>query len=813
MKLENITLEMSLKPFWNPERENCKKICVEMFRQWGPLCRHSDKVSVMLWIGDGSEILEYRGKPEDKFDWGRYLGCINREPTEERLKLDPKCLQLHTKGRLYREDAPDFDYAFLKELIEIIKSVGYKYLKKDILVGATFDPGPEFAKSSFKYERHPEACSASFGGGRNDVVSCSAVLKKDSFAYAAFPAGIQDGTPFGLFFGRQAKAFLDDLDFDFIWFSNGFGFGISPWNYKGALFDGEKYFPEKAIEAKNVMLEFWKLFKEECPDYPVYVRGTNMSAGIDIASDGIPLKEMYKGGYMAIPPVNSPWSALNMDFGLEFAGWMSHIAELPKESFCFRFYTHDPWWVNSPWLERYEREPSDIYLPMAGSRIRQDGKVQTASLINFLTVDNSWGEMPEQVPNEVIPHVMEAFRHAPDEAGPLVWIYPFDEYHEWIMPDNGRIDEVMFGDLFVRDVINRGLALNTVCSVGNYIENKERDQLFLKGRVLISPIPDADSIWEKYLLRHVEQGGGVLLYGPLRHTGKAIRDLLEVDFDKPLGGKMTIELNEDLKSLVENFAPKWNFEHDPVISGGGIEETGGRNVLATACKNGQKRVYATEAKWGKGRIAWLRGSVSMFCMKNPPEKIAEFRNLPKESETFYPERLFTALLDCFAWRTTFHREGERHREPLMTIHRNNNAFYFSGINHSLAVEVELASPFGAPIMAGLEQVLKKGSSFYRFPRTWHHECRIFAVQENESIVSCRENNVRLRGVNWTFRLNGLDNAELKIFPFPGKFPSVLLNPVSPYVNGEYVELEEIEENGWRFFKTTRKISGHIMIYW
>lgn len=815
MMLENVTLEMSLKPFWNPERENCKRICMEMFRQWEPLCRHSGRVSVMLWIGDGSEILDYRGVPGDKFDWARYIGCTNRKPSEERLRLDPECRQVHTSGRVYRESVPEFDYHFLKDLVSIIKNAGKEYLKKDILVGATFDPGPEFAKSSFKYERHPEVCTASFGGARRDVVSCSAVLKKDSCNYAGFPAGIPDATPFGSFLGRQSKCFLSDLDFNFIWFSNGFGFGSFPWGHIGLLFDGKEYFPGKATVAGKEMTEFWKLFKKECPDYPVYVRGTNMTAGIDMASDGVPLKQLYEGKFMEMPPVNSPWAALNMDFGLELAGWMSHIAELPGKSFCFRFYIHDPWWINSPWLDRYEREPADIYLPMSVSRIGKDGRVQTASAINFLTVDDSWGNMPEQVPSEVIPHVMEAFRHAADEAGPLVWIYPFDEYHEWISPEKNRIGEVMAGDLIVRDALNRGLPLNTVCSVANFNENKKHDDAFLSNRVLISPAPEAESGWEKHLLRHLEMGGHVLIYGPLRHASARIREALGINIGKPLAGKMLMEVNDNLKSLVENFAPQWNFEHDPVLSAGGIEEKGGKNILASACGDGEKRTYAAEVLFGKGRLAWLRGSPSMFCAHNPPEKIAEHRTLPLETEQFYPERLFPALLDLFGWRFEFHRGGERQREPVMTLHRSQNAFYFSGTNHNTYVEVELGTPLGAPLMIGAEQRLANGSSFHRFPRTWNYECRIFARQKNENIVSCRENCVCIHGTKRNLRLNGLDDSELIIFSDPAaeNNPSVLLNPHDPYVNGEFAEVLLTEENGWRFFKTRKNVSGHILIYW
>ena len=62
---------------------------------------------------------------------------------------------------------------------------------------------------------------------------------------------------------------------------------------------------------------------------------------------------------------------------------------------------------------------------------------------------------------------------------------------------------------------------------------------------------------------------------------------------------------------------------------------------------------------------------------------------------------------------------------------------------------------------------------------------------------------------------GLDDAELIIFPYPDaeNNPSVLLNPHDPYVNGEFAGVQLTEENGWRFFKTRKNVSGHVLIYW
>ncbi|MDD5678371.1 MAG: hypothetical protein PHW60_10340 [Kiritimatiellae bacterium] len=816
MKLENVTLEMSLKPFWNPSRENCLQICRELFRQWEPLCRHANKVSVQLWIGDGSEILDYRGIPEDKFEWARYIGCVNRQPSKERLKLDPECQQLHTKSRLYRDNPPEFDYRFLNDLVAIIKNAGRERLGKAILVGGTFDPGPEFAKSSFKYERHAEICSASFGDSKKtDVVSCSATLTGDTFHYAGFPDGIPAGTPFGFFLGRQTRHFLAGMGMNFIWFSNGFGFGNCPWGYDGLLFDGKTYTPEQADMVKKQMLDFWRMFKAECPDYPVYVRGTNMTTGIDLASDGVPLKQIYAGGFIQQPPVNSPWAALNLNLGLELAGWMSHIAELPGKSFAFRFYTHDPWWINSPWLDRYERQPYDIYLPLAVSRIAADGAVQTASSVNFLSIDDSLGNMPEQVPNEVTPRLLECLNSAPDEAGPLVWVYPFDEYHAWIKPETGRIGEVMFGDLLVMDAINRGLPLNTVVSTASFVANKRRNAGFLDGRVIVSPVPNAGSEWEGALFRHVEAGGKALVYGPLRNAGDRFREALGVKLAKPLDGSMRLNLDAALTGLVENFASKWNFEHQSIISGGGLEETGGKHVLASAGKDGEKRSYAIEVSLGQGRLVWLRGTPSKFSALNFPEHIAERLNLPMETELFYPERLFSVLLDRCGWRFAFHRGDATAHEPVVAVSRHRNGFYYTGTNHHTLVEHELRAPFGAPVMNGYEAQLKDGSAFYRWPRTWRHECRVFVKQNKQSVISCREHCSHLHGITRWITITGLEDAELAIFPEPGAENrlTVLPNPRTPYVNGAFARTCPDGKDGWKFFRTVDKLSGKVLIYW
>ena len=400
-------------------------------------------------------------------------------------------------------------YQILKEIICALKTAGKKVLGEDkqILVGETVDPGPEFAVSDFKYNRHNEICLGQ-DMGKGTMICAHARLIGDNVHYAGFPNGIPDGLPFGTFLGRQAQAFLSDLGFDYLWLSNGLGFGRETWSAHGAIFDGERFDATALPAVKKEVLEFWRLFRAECPDFPVQTRGTNMSCGIDMASDGVPLSAIYKNAKGVLPPPNSPWAALNFDFGLELMGHMSRIAELPANEFMFRYYIHDPWWVNSPWYDRYGGQPHDIYLPGALSRIDENGEIGLPTHFNILSIDNSFGDMPESCVYEPLPHILKARKDAPDGVSPLVWVYPFAEYGE---ADSAEALSAMYhGDWFVRGAINCGMPLNQVVS-GDIFAGLNK-QMFCES-VVITPVPFAGSRHERTMIDYAKNGGKVIFYG------------------------------------------------------------------------------------------------------------------------------------------------------------------------------------------------------------------------------------------------------------------------------------------------------------
>lgn len=495
-------LEMSLKPFKKTDDDYIKSVVTNVFMQWKPLLKNRKEISIMLWAGDGSEILDYNGNTDSEFEWACFVGTANNPLISE---SEPAEKSLHSRKHYYTENPTKMTYRILKQIVSEIKSVGKElYPSCEISVGETFDIGPEFAVSDFKYIRHPEITSGQTLD-RFGFLDATAVLSGDDGKYAAYPDGIPDGTPFATFFGKQCKIFFNDVGFDFIWLSNGVGFGDCPWKLEGKIFDGEKFYPEKLANVKKKNMDFWKLFRAEFPDAPIATRGTNFSVGIDYATDGVAQYEIYKGGYGILPPPNSPWGAIDGNFGRELAGHMTRICELPEKDFLFRYYIHDPWWVNSPWYDRYGGEPYDIYLPMSLSRVDENGNVQSAGIFSILSVDNSFGNFPDACVNEPLPHILKAEKDIADSPSPIVWVYPMREFSS--ATSEAELSEMYYGDNFVIEMINDCFPLNCVVSADNF---SKHDLSLYKSRILLSPAFQSENVLQK--LRDFEKSGGTVIY-------------------------------------------------------------------------------------------------------------------------------------------------------------------------------------------------------------------------------------------------------------------------------------------------------------
>ena len=501
---KRVTLEMSLKPFKKTDTDYIKKICKELFMQWRPLIKNRKEISIMLWTADGSEIIDYTGDLDKKFEWSYFLGTANNPLLP---KDEPSSSNIHHFKQLYMENPPVMTYRILKTVIDELKAEGKRqYPESTILVGETFDIGPEFAISDFKYNRHKEVCKGN-GCDSFGFVDCTALLKSDNYPYAAYPDGLPENTPVGTLLGKQTNIFIKDMGFDFLWLSNGMGFSYNPWDSFGKIFDGKNFYPDKLGATKEKIVLFWKYFRDACPDVPLMTRGTNYSVGIDYATDGVPLYDIYNGNFGITPPPNSPWAALNDNIGIELLGQLTRNCEIPENDYLFRYYIHDIWWVNSPWYDRYEQSPYDIYLPMALSRIDKEGKVQSPTILSMLSIDNSFGDMPDCCANEVIPHLLKAEKNAPDEPSHIVLVYPMREY---TTNDGDLLSEMYYGDTFLQDALNSGFPLSTAVSTDNFTCHPI--SVYKKSILVVPALINNQKATEK-LKEFSENGGKIIFYG------------------------------------------------------------------------------------------------------------------------------------------------------------------------------------------------------------------------------------------------------------------------------------------------------------
>ncbi|MDR1279473.1 MAG: hypothetical protein LBK99_01455 [Opitutaceae bacterium] len=818
--MQNLTLEVSLKPFCNLDDAATLVTCAEAFRQWDHLARHASAISILFWASDGSEILDYTGDLDAEMEWARYVG--NSNPHLDSIPADPEKKSLHSRAWLYRPDARPITYRRLSAIARAWREAAAAAPAtkgKPFRVGLAFDPGGEFAPSDFKYKRHREIC-LSDTMGKASFVCCYGILNSDTRRYAAFPEGIPQGTSIGAFLGRQFRLLAADIGLDYLWLSNGFGFGMETWLTIGPLFDGTIFTaaidPQKARDTRDRILAFWRDLRNELPAHiGIETRGTNLGTATDLASDATPLRELYEGKFNFAPPPNSPWAAINGDFGIELAGYMSRIAELPPEraGFPFRYYIHDPWWLNSPWLDRYEGQPHDIYLPLATARVAADCRIQTADTLNLLGIDDSHGRMPEIVPDQSTPHLLRAWAERPDAPGPFVWLYPFDEIHDAMFgsqPAPGRLFHI---DWFVREAINDGLPLNTVISTRTFTALAERRTLdVLAGRVLVAPAP-LDPASEQRLLDRADAGGSLLVYGPL-DTAPVLRSRLGLAPAAPLAGRLDIRSSLPvLDCFLTDSERTSHYEHRSIASAGALTETSAPDAATppvVAVRDGESRALAAHFQTPSGGLVWwLRAPLPLSITKGTHLPV------PDRREDAFPfSELVRQTIARFGWHISRSALSPARRRPVLGIHRHANAWLFSGYMPDTTVELVLRTPFGVPLLIGCETLLTERGGAFRLPRAWRHECRVFIDGQTTGVAGCIERHPAQVGVTRRLLVSGLRDATLRFFPPPDAGPiTAFVNLPWPFISGDTAPLKTIQTPHGPMLATSATVSGDILLSW
>lgn len=823
-KLQDVQLEFSLKPLRSAREEDIVFLAKEVTRMWRSLLCHAEQLSILLWVGDGTEMLEYDRDMNRHFPWGMWIGR-GSNPHHVPEEKDPRRESLDGYPKTFTAHPNQYSYGDLQRIVKVLKATAEKETDLRVRIGTILEPGGEFLKSDWKYDRHPEVlfCGEAIMGSNID---CVATLHKDEISYAGFPAGIPEGTAWGTFFGRQAKLFMGDMGFEFLWMSNGHGMARSPYAYGwcGQFFDGKTFRPSGNGKVRGQILEFWKRFREECPDTPVRLRGTDFPIGMDLVNHAVPYRELLDGSLGTVQPPNTPWPALTSNFGIALAGSMGRMS-VAHGSLPFRHYTSDPWWANSAWINAFNRSPHDIYLNLSLAALQPNGSVKTADRVDFLTLDTSWGELPEWIPDEVIPHIKLAFSQAPDQAGPFVWIYPFDEYETMTYAGEWPMAQVFSGDLFFQEALNNFLPVNTVVSSKTFVDHHEAGSNEYWDRVLIAPVPPEGSPFEKALIGVVRSGGKLMLYGSLARAGDALLDLLALRNEAPLEGEFQLEGLPPLDTQPDG-AESDRICHQPSICGGGLTEidapgTVGETLHTVIARGGAaNRVVARVRRIGTGSpgvLAWVRGTSSVDLGMEVDGGTLNLRAMKAfDTKRFYRSgKLLRLLLPHLGYVVALDRQRPREYARHLAVSRHRNGFRFYLFSEERGMKARLRFPLGAPIFNGETLTLKDGAACYDFHRFLSAECRVFVRSNDVDYLECNITQGLNQKFKYRINLTGLQNATVCFFPPDGdpSQASVLLNPDLRLLTiGDDFD-SRIIRDGYGTYIEIRKVTGILSFAW
>ena len=456
---------------------------------------------------------------------------------------------------------------------------------------------------------------------------------------------------------------------------------------------------------------------------------------------------------------------------------------------------------------------------MSVARINGDGQVETACSIAFLTIDDSYGRMPDKCPNEVIPHILAALGDLPDRPGPLVWVYPFQEYHEMTFSKPARLQEPFFGDWFMRAAVNNGLPLCTVVSTMNLVTSICQFPGMYGESVLVTPAPDANSgvgsAVALDLCEYVQRGGQVLLYGPLDHTERDLLEMLNLRLAEPIAGQLQVDLRASPDRLSEGAYPR-QLQHREAMCAGGCREVlrdpadPHTQVVALVSQGKQERVAAVVRrlpKWKGGALAWVRGTNSNSY------RGGHLLTPDDPQQWFQGDLLMRFTLDALGYRVRFSKRVAEQRNPVLSIARHENGFFLSGYTPDTTVELRLRFPHGAPLLTGMETELTDGQAAYRLPRAWHRECRVL-VDQPAGEISCVEQTGEEIGLRRRLRISGLKDAVVCFYPEtrPGAPVNMQVDPKLPFIAGPFLDYQ-VHNDHQGHYLTAEHVSGTLLISW
>jgi hypothetical protein len=826
-----LVLESSLKPFTDPSPRGIRSTCERIWAVWRPLIERVDELAVLLWVGNGDEIFTWTGDGDQPLPWANQIGFCNYPRPGA---YDPKNRHYRLNRAVpYAARPPALRFRDLRDIVKALRRTARQAFRRAIEVGATVDPGPEFVDSPFRYETHRELLVRRRPWMTRSMhfITHQATVHGDGRAYAAFPKGLDEDVPLGRFLGLQFDALRRYVGFDYLWFSNGFGYSHHPWGWRGELMDGTDFHPGRAAGQRRRLVAFWRDFRQACPDTGVEVRGTNFSVAMDLASDGCSHEDVASIAGLVRPPCNPPWGSRSL--GLELVSYLSRLATLPDGRIPLRFYLNDPWFVSRPWFDYYGREPFDIYVPGAASRLNEEGSVDTPTDLTLLTIDSCAGALDDRQALEVIPHLLEAGREQADAPGPVIWVYPAREYEQTLREAPEELHHLFAHDWFMSRAVDAGLPLGTVCPSQTFLRLQRQGQL--PDAVYVAPAPIGQTEYSEALARHVRSGGSVMLYGSLERSAASLLRMLRIRLGEPVEGDCLLVRNH---LQADRFAvgPQAPLEDDPVlavigmasgrpgrdarasrrplrhralVSGGGLREIveeGDAGARVVVGRGRHRRVCAVVRQsrgWRGGRLLWLRGTVSFDPGRNTLEPAWD----PAHS-CLQPAEWARSLLAETGLRIVQERHDPATRPTYLFIKRTGGAWVFVGHKPDTSVRFFVRTPHGAPAYEEQETPLVGGYAGESFGKTFCRPVRAFVDQMPDGVVTVKRLPPPL-GRRAHFSITGLRRATVTLYPDPEALAEGAVR-VQPKLRAGRVPYEIDRRQGT---VRVRHITGALYISW
>ena len=335
--------------------------------------------------------------------------------------------------------------------------------------------------------------------------------------------------------------------------------------------------------------------------------------------------------------------------------------------------------------------------------------------------------MPEKCPNEIIPHILAALEHRPGSARADGLGLSVRR-----VPGHAVGGPAASGGAVLRRLVHACRDQRRFSAEHDRLDEElpcrslRNDPKLYGDSILVTTAPDAGSPMDEALLRDVEAGGRVLLYGPLGHASTGLLKLLNLRLEEPIAG----QTRWNCANVGPTGGPGYpsQMQHRPTMSAGGCREVlrdagdPATRVIAMVLKartNGWRPWRGDSG--GEGSSGLGAGDQLRFVqgghLLTP--------TIPSNGSAAIAAMRFA--LDRFGYRVAVRKKSVGQAKSGHVIARHDNGASSPATRPTRTWNCGCDFP-GAPMLTGLETELAKAAARYRMPRAWHRECRVSVEQ-------------------------------------------------------------------------------------